>query len=491
MSKFKPVEYEADGCRLEVSGVLFEADSPQEAIHRYRQGETVFWDTWRGSFCGVLQDEKKDTIILFNDHIGSKMLFYAQTEKGFFFGRDLRKLSQKTGLHTPDETFIRAILEKGCTEDNRTFIRGIRRLTAGQYLCKNEQNVQVADYHRFDNTPWPYDEQKMIAETDRLFRQAVARVIRKNEEEGRAHFFPLSGGLDSRMCQWIAHQIANRPITNFTYSQTGHFDHLIPKEISKALGNEWVFMPLDGGQYLTDIDAVCAESQWLVNYMGPIEIATFARQQDWSQKGVVLTGVNGDNIFATETDNAHEMARIYTQGFNGNSLGSPLILQQYTESYSPFCDVDVLDYVLHVPSVKRRNYYFYDRWILSCYPEAAQWHHKHAQIGHRAAMVTVGGRNIPLRDVPKRIIMSLLKRLHIYDAYREEGESMHPYETWLKQNPQIADTIRHYYETHKHLLNGSLFRAQCEEKMRMGSMMEKGKVLTILSALQAFADNGE
>ena len=491
MSKFKPVEHEADGCRLEVSGVLFEADSPQEAIHRYRQGETVFWDTWRGSFCGVLQDEKKDTIILFNDHIGSKMLFYAQTEKGFFFGRDLRELSQKTGLHTPDETFIRAILEKGCTEDNRTFIRGIRRLTAGQYLCKNGQNVQVADYHRFDNTPWSYDEQKMIAETDRLFRQAVARVIRKNEEEGRAHFFPLSGGLDSRMCQWIAHQIANRPITNFTYSQTGHFDHLIPKEISKALGNEWVFMPLDGGQYLTDIDAVCAESQWLVNYMGPIEIATFARQQDWSQKGVVLTGVNGDNIFATETDNAHEMARIYTQGFNGNSLGSPLILQQYTESYSPFCDVDVLDYVLHVPTVKRRNYYFYDRWILSCYPEAAQWHHKHAQIGHRAAMVTVGGRNIPLRDVPKRIIMSLLKRLHIYDAYREEGESMHPYETWLKQNPQIADTIRHYYETHKHLLNGSLFRAQCEEKMRMGSMMEKGKVLTILSALQAFADNGE
>jgi asparagine synthase (glutamine-hydrolysing) len=179
------------------------------------------------------------------------------------------------------------------------------------------------------------------------------------------------------------------------------------------------------------------------------------------------------------------------RGFNCANLGSPLIHQQYGESYSPFCDVDVLDYVLHVPTVKRRNYYFYDRWILSCYPEAAQWHHKHAQIGHRAAMVTVGGRNIPLRDVPKRIIMSLLKRLHIYDAYREEGESMHPYETWLKQNPQIADTIRHYYETHKHLLNGSLFRAQCEEKMRMGSMMEKGKVLTILSALQAFADNGE
>ncbi|MBR6034763.1 MAG: hypothetical protein IKP39_01745 [Paludibacteraceae bacterium] len=490
MSKFKPVKYEADGCLLEVSGVLFEADSPSEAIHRYRQGETVFWDGWRGSFCGVLRDEKNGTTLLFNDHIGSKMLFYAQTVHGFFYGRDLRELSQLTGLRTPDEVFIRAILEKGCTDDDRTFISGIRRLTAGQYLCVKGQEVQLTIYHRFDNTPWPYDEPKMLAETDRLFRQAVTRVIRKNEAEGLEHFFPLSGGLDSRMCQWIAHQIATQPIRNFTYSQTGHFDHLLPKEISRTLGNDWLFMPLDGGAYLTDIDAVCAESQWLINYMGPIEIATFARQQDWSRTGVVLTGVNGDNIFATETDNAHEMARIYTQGFNGNSLGSPLILQQYTESYSPFCDVDVLDFVLHVPTAKRRNYYFYDRWILTCYPQAAQWHHKHAQIGHRAAMVTIAGRNIPLRDVPKRIVMSLLRRLHIYDAYREDGESMHPYEIWLKQNPQIAETITRYYTTHKHLLDNTPFRTECERMMRIGSMMEKGKVLTVLSALKAFSDTG-
>ena len=109
MSKFKPVKYEVDGCLLEVFGVLFEADSPQEAIRRYRQGETVFWDGWRGSFCGVLRDEKNDTTLLFNDHIGSKMLFYAQTEHGFFYGRDLRELSQLTGLRTPDEVFIRAL----------------------------------------------------------------------------------------------------------------------------------------------------------------------------------------------------------------------------------------------------------------------------------------------------------------------------------------------------------------------------------------------
>ncbi|MBR2166510.1 MAG: hypothetical protein IJ915_08245 [Paludibacteraceae bacterium] len=493
LSKFLNDKYfhSENGCFLATEGVLFEADQPSKAISRYRQGETVFWDAWRGSFAGLLYDQTMDTLLLFNDHVGSKMLFYSQTEEGFFFASDLEVLAHALNLHTFNTSFAQNILDNGCSEDNSTFLKGIYRLTAGQYLRIRGQQMEIYDYHRFDNTPYPYDEAQMVARTDALFKQAVQRVIRKNEEEKLRHFYPLSGGLDSRMSQWIARQMTQQPITNYTYSQTGHYDHLLPREISRTLGNKWQFMPLDGGDYITDVEGVCHATEWLVNYMCPVEIYHFASLQDWSSAGVILTGINGDNIFATETDNAHEMARIYTQGFNGNSLGSPLVLQHFTESYSPFCDVDVLDYVLHVPTIRRRNYFFYDRWILTCHPDAAKWHHKHELIGHRHRMVTVAGRNIPLRDVPKRIVMSLLKRLHIYDAYRLSEYSMHPYDTWIQQNPQLLRTLQAYYTNHRHLLQDTPFADVCEEKMRIGSVMEKGKVLTILSALQAFADNGE
>ena len=480
--------FEKDDCFLAIEGVLFVADTPAKAIERYRQGETTFWDSWRGSFAGILYDERTDTLLLFNDHIGSHMLFYANTSECFSFSSDLRLLSKAIGLYNFDKTFIQTILKTGCNNNNKTIIAGIRRITAGEYILVRGEEMHIAQYHCFDNTPWSYDEARMLVNTNHLFRQAVERVVKKNEQEGLLQFYPLSGGLDSRMAQWVAHQVTKQPITNFTYSQRGHYDHLIPQEISRFLGNEWLFMPLDGGEYLTDIDRVATESHWLVNYMGPIEISTFAKQQTWEQIGVVLTGVNGDNIFATETDNRHEIARIYTQGFNGNSLGSPLVLQYYTESYSPFTDVDLLDYVLHVPTIMRRNYYFYDRWILTCYPTAANWHHKHETIGRRHKMVTIAGRNIPMKDVPKRIIMSILKRLGIYDAYRIQGDSMHPYEDWVKENPQITKTLDNYYIANKHFLQDETLIADCEEKMRIGSIMEKGKVLTILSALKAYAD---
>ena len=241
LSKFLNDKYfhSENGCFLATEGVLFEADQPSKAISRYRQGETVFWDAWRGSFAGLLYDQTMDTLLLFNDHVGSKMLFYSQTEEGFFFASDLEVLAHALNLHTFNTSFAQNILDNGCSEDNSTFLKGIYRLTAGQYLRIRGQQMEIYDYHRFDNTPYPYDEAQMVARTDALFKQAVQRVIRKNEEEKLRHFYPLSGGLDSRMSQWIARQMTQQPITNYTYSQTGHYDHLLPREISRTLGNKW------------------------------------------------------------------------------------------------------------------------------------------------------------------------------------------------------------------------------------------------------------
>ena len=480
---------ENDGCFLAVEGVLFESDKPDKAIEKYHKGDTTFWNSWRGSFAGVLYDSQTNTLQIFNDHIGSKMLFYAQTKDGFAFASDLLLLAKTIGADEVDLSFIKAILDSGYTSEARTFVKGIKRLTAGQYLRLCGSKLQIADYHRFDNTPWKYDEAKMLNETDKLFRQAVQRVVRKNEQECLQQFYPLSGGLDSRMTQWIARQIATQPIVNYTYSQSGHYDHLLPQKISKTLGNKWQFMPLDGGSYLTQIDDIAHATEWLINYNGPSEIYAFASQQDWKDKGVVLTGVNGDNILAVITDSRREIDLLYSLSFAGNGLGSPLVLQHYTESYSPFCDVDLLNYVLHIPNSKRRNYYFYDKWILTFYPDAAQWHHKHEFIGQRKKMVTIAGRNMWLQDVPKRLLLTTLKRLHIYDGYRIDEDSMNPYDRWVKENPQILAQMEAYYAAHKPLINNKDLVSVCDAKMKMGTIMEKCKVLTILSAFKAFVGN--
>lgn len=463
---------------LAVEGVLFNRDNI-----------TADWQTtdvrdWRGSFACARVNKQNGEVQVYNDQIGSHMIFWCQTEEGIYISPDLFELAHVCGINEINTAFLLRILKTGYGYDDTTMVTGIRRIGAGQVLSIRNGKAEVMQYYRLDNRPVHRDDKEALARTNELFRQAVKRVIDKNEEYGLKHFYPLSGGLDSRMVQIVARQLTDAPITNFTYSQISHYDHLLPEKIAAFLGNEWRFLPLDGGNYLTQIDAITKVTQGLVNYNGPSEIYYCSTRFDWTEAGVVATGVNGDNIFSVETDSAHEIERLYSLSFSGNGLGSPLVLQQHTETYSPFCDVDVLNYVLRIPLKKRWNYHFYDHWILRYYPEAAQWLHKEQRIGHRRIVIPLLGRNIPLRDLPKRLILSALKRLHLYNGYRLKSSSMTPYDEWVKSNPELQKTLTAYYSAHKHLLVPfPSVAAKAEEIMQTSPVYDQCAVLTILSVL--------
>ena len=482
LSKFeKDKLWLEDGkCFLAIEGVLFNRDG---IANQWQQTDV---SAWRGSFACVRIDRQTREVKVYNDQIGSHMIFWCQTEQGIYLSSDLFELAHVCGINDMNPAFMERILDMGYGTDSSTMVTGIRRLGAGQVLTVRNGKAEVTQYYRFDNRPLHWNEKEALARTNELFRQAVKRVIDKNEEYGLKHFYPLSGGLDSRMVQTVARQLTDAPITNFTYSQTNHYDHLLPEKIAAFLGNEWRFLPLNGGDYLTKVDEITRSTQGLVNYNGPSEIYYCSIRFDWQEAGIVVTGVNGDNIFSVETDSAHEIERLYSLSFAGNGLGSPLVLQQYTETYSPFCDVDVLDYVLRIPLKKRWNYRFYDQWILRYYPEAAQWDHKGEQIGHRRIVLPVMGRNIPLKDLFKRISFAILKRLHIYNGYRmEEGVSMNPYDTWAKTNPHLRKAIDNYYNAYRNLLaQYPDIQKKAETIMREGGVYDQCAVLTILSAIR-------
>ena len=153
MSKFPPIKYESEGCRLEIFGVLLEADSPQKAISRYQNGETAFWNTWRGSFFGVLYDEKNGISLLFNDHIGSKMLFYTQTEKGLVWDTNLYALAHSIGAKTDNENYLWQMLIYGYSPIGETVFKQICRLQAGEYIYARGKKIEKRIYNRFENTP--------------------------------------------------------------------------------------------------------------------------------------------------------------------------------------------------------------------------------------------------------------------------------------------------------------------------------------------------
>ena len=463
---------------LAVEGVLFNREEivaqPDKPV-----GE------WRGSFAAVRVNAETQEVVVYNDPIGSHLLFWCETKEGVWVSSDLFELARVSGKKEPDETFMQRLLDYGYGHDERTFVQGICRLGAGQCLRICDGKAQVVPYHRFSNTPFVSPKEDAVARANKLFRQAVERVVRKNEEYGYRQIYPLSGGLDSRMVQTVARQLTRQPITNFTYSQTGHDDHLLPQQISRALGNEWQFIPLDGGDYLVHIDEITQATQALLNYNAPSESWFCATQVDLREAGVVATGVNGDNIFSVITDSKHELGLLYSLSFAGNGIGSPLVYQQFTETYSPFCDVDVLEYVLRIPLRKRWNYRFYDEWILRYYPAAAQWLHKGEQIGHRRTVLCLFGRHVPLRDLVKRSVSYVLRHTHLANPDKTEGFAMTPYDEWVRTNDHLRETTENYYAKHKKLLEPyPRISERAAYIMAHRPFYDRCAVLTLLSALQ-------
>ena len=521
MHKFCTHNFESDGCILQTSGVLFEAESPEDAIRRYKEGEITFWKKWRGSFLGVLQDQKNNITLLFNDHIGSKMVFYAQTEKGLAWDTDPYSLARTIGGKADNENYLWQMLLYGYSPVGETAYSNIHRLLAGEYIFAQGDSIEKRIYHRFDNTPNNLSLDENIERIDAAFRQAVARAIRKNEELGYTHFIPLSAGLDSRMTNCVAHEIATTPIHNITYSQSGFFDETIPRELANYWHNIFHFTALDGGDCLMALDKVSQATKGIVHYSGAAETLFGMPEEAKEKGGVFLTGMVGDIIAGTAfTENhqnqkyhcgegaiipAHtdilkkvlpdkfeelypnrEIYYLYVRGFNCANLGSPLIHQEYGESYSPFCDVDFIEAAYKVPVSQRWNNHLYDQWILRKYPDMIQWKHNGKYtIGKRPKRISIMGRSLTLNEVPKRLVWYIFKKLRIHDFYRErEGYSMNPEDDWFEQNVRLRMWSEQYIANHLHLLDSYPDLRSMALKFSKGTATEKMQVLSLLACLR-------
>lgn len=478
----------------------------------------------RGSFCLVVYDIARDKCLLYNDQIGDKMLFYTYADGSFYWAADWRRMRQVLGETVPSERFYATMLTYGYSPLGDAPIDYVKRLQAGQYLRIQRGAGKVMTYHRFYNGGVGQEENRLPIErnaelTDRYFRQAVGRILRKNEEYGYEHWMPLSAGLDSRMTVVVARDMTNAPIHNITYSQTGYYDDVVPKEIAESLGNEMHFTALDGGEYLKQIDHTMDMTEGLVYYAGAAQVWEGVNRLPRERMGVIGTGLIGELSIGTrerhrktpfvrgegmvsqrllalvppiveqtlrQTYTDKELYMLYIRAFNCANLGSPLVFQHFTESMSPFYDVDLLEFEYSVPPSQRWNYRLYDRWISSYYPQAMRWRHNgEEQIGNRPWHFMLLGRDMTLRSMPKRGIDYVRRRW--LGQTVQEGGSMNPMERWWQENGSLRQVLDDYVRENIHLLDfAPALRRGAQEMYSGGSMFEKVQVITALSSLRNF-----
>lgn len=89
----------------------------------------------------------------------------------------------------------------------------------------------------------------MVEEIDEGFNKAVELSYNKDEEYGLKHLCELSGGLDSRMVMWVAHEQKTRHFHLLEYGESNYLAEVIAKKIADNWKDEILIKPLNDLQF--------------------------------------------------------------------------------------------------------------------------------------------------------------------------------------------------------------------------------------------------
>lgn len=163
----------------------------------------------------VFYDKKNDRWLIYTNHFGEKQIFYLKLPDRVVFASELpwiMKYIKNNGVsYSIDEIGAYFLLTYSYMLEDYTIIKEIKKLPAGCYIKIEDGNFKILRYFKIDNT---LTEDEMIENIDRLFKNAVKLEFEKNKQYKYKHIASLSGGLDSRMTVWVAHELGYTKYTN-------------------------------------------------------------------------------------------------------------------------------------------------------------------------------------------------------------------------------------------------------------------------------------
>ncbi len=489
-------------------------------INLYLQKGDCFYNEFRGSFCGVFLDKMNGKWIIYQDHIGSKNVYISYLEKdSIYFTTSIldayKTQEKKEKRERLDINAAYMLLTYGFMLEDYTLFEGVRKILPGSYVKIEGNEISNHSYFKLSNTPNNnLSEDEIIDKMDCLFKKAIKRQFEKDIEYGYKHFVALSGGLDSRMTSWVANKMGYTNQLNFTFSQSGYLDETIPKLISSDLHHEWVFKALDNGLFLKDIENTTKITGGNVIYNGLAHGLSLYKQINFESLGISHSGQLGDVIFGSydkgivlqtsfkngdgaysrrlldkvdfkqaikEKHNNYELFCMYQRGFNGINDGL-MGIQQYTETMSPFYDVDVFKFALTIPIKYRSKQKIYKKWILTKYPEAANYIWEKTGERINSPSFFIKNKEITVNKLYRKVLIKTgIKKI----GYNSKN-NMNPIEYWIDKNENLRKYLNGYFIDNINFVKNSQLKTDCINQYNSGNGIEKMQVISLLCALKLF-----
>lgn len=485
----------------------YKAVDTTELIRLMRNASPTFFEHFHGSFVGLLFDKQSGQVVAFNNHTGTKKLFYYWDKAVLICSTDLYTLSQAMASMNIerhwDEEASWLLLSSGFMHDDYTLLRDVKQVSAGSYLQLNNTSLTINDYFNLKDIIPNQDSKEVILDRlDQLFDEALKEEYELDRRNGLVGISTLSGGLDSRMVALRSMELGYEEQEWLNFSEPGYADEVIARDIARAFKKDLRQLPLTA-RGLMNIDQVVAVNDGLTLYSGAGHAFEALGQLDMSRTGFVHSGMIGDAVMgsflsgkevgaarisdglysASLLDRARpvleasiakyrdeEMYKFYNRAFLGANNGF-----QYFElagaCSSPFLHPPFLRYAQSIP----RHYLFQHRlyidWIQERHPRYADF-----------VWEAMGGRptnNNFLRQW-YRWRKAVLKRLPLPGMWRK---GMNPEQEWYDKHPEVKACLDNYFEEKIATFAGSLLlRDELSMLYSKGNITEKTQVLTLLAA---------
>lgn len=466
----------------------------------------------RGGFCGYVYNKRNFAVTVYTDQVSVRALYYYVNGSQWMVSNHIPYMTEvlkANGIrYYFNETAAKYMLTYGYMLDDSTFVKEIHRLLPGQLVHIENGQVKKENYYRISDKEEQMSEEEAVERIDEAFREAVRREFEKDREYGYRHLVDLSGGLDSRMVSWVAHDMGYTGQLNVTYCRSGYLDEKISGRIANYLGHEYLFKPLDDIKWMYDIDEIVSRNNGSALYTGITGGNRLLKTLNTSQFGIEHTGMIGDAVLSTfyydkefnygspqlgyhryserlsydfsddVTDSyaCQEMFAIYTRGILG-AQSSYMIRQHYVETASPFMDVDFLNLVFSLPFVYRQGHHIYMKWMAEKYPQSTSfgWE-KWGGIKPRED-------HIFFRKV--KTTQRLLRQAACKAFKRQNSDNMNPLDYWYQGNSGIQKYYREYYNRNRDRISGELGK-DISRMFEEGNVEEKSMALTVLAAVKVY-----
>lgn len=510
--------------RIELIKKHGQANWENTLIYLYEHYNDEFFSVLRGSFAGAFLDKEKERWIIFGDQIGSRFIYYSLINNFFCcserVGNIYDILKNNDLKYNLDTTNSLLMLTYGFMIDDRTICKEIHKINPGCYIIFQNGNITEKRYYILNNDTSKNEnitEEEAIEKVDILFRNAVKRQFEKDLEAGyNKHLVALSGGLDCRMTSFVAHYIGYTQQLNMTFSQTDYWDEILPKQMSRDLKHEWIFKALDNGLWLYDADNITQTTGGNVIYYGTAHGDSMLKYLNFNNLGLFHSGQIGDVVIGSfikenEVNKSYELGNgaysnkylkyisniipqlnlnkeiglFYYRAFNGTNNGLQNVYN-YTETLSPFLDLDFIEGMLSLPIHLRQNHNLYIKWILNKYPKAAEYIWETTGLKINPPSLRIKNKIIPYAKIPHILKMRLFRIIGIKQKKsNKKANSMNPIEYYYHSNNELQNYINSYFIYIEKISDTTLKNILLDIK-KDGTAMEKIQAVTLLSAIKMY-----